>query len=561
MAEGILLLSNIAGRSLRCVLSAAALFCSGPIASALQTQFLVASDVHTIMAQGAAYAAAYSPNSVLAVVDREGYVLGVVGLGSFAQLNLGQGTIAGAVSRAGTAAYLSSNENAFTSRTAGYIIQQHFPPGVRNTSPGPLVGVGFSNLFFSDVNCFKRIGGGSVPLTSLADSPGGVPLYKNGELVGGIGVTGDSSPSNLSPAAFLLDPSSVPPTNSTAGYKVAGDADENVALAAQKGYRPSAKILATNVLLGGVRIPYVVGNVSRLPEPPLPLPLNPGTLLTAGTVPVDGGSLYALEGSPRLTYTGTILGGVAGEYRRIASGTLSNPNGTTPPGFGSPVADSLPSPITINGVTAARLSAPEVTGILTLAAQRCAQIRAGIRLPVGTRAKVWITVVNNPNDPTGATAPAVLGVFRVGEATMFSWDVSAQKARTALFFSDASMAMSTRAVGFLAQRFFPPGLDGRAWGPLFGLQEAVSLKTNGAGNYPGTPNLPNGMTIFPGGLPLYRNGVLIGAIGVSGDGVDQDDMVCASGCANFLAPESIRSDRAIYRGARLPYVKFPRNPL
>ena len=121
--------------------------------------------------------------------------------------------------------------------------------------------------------------------------------------------------------------------------------------------------------------------------------------------------------------------------------------------------------------------------------------------------------------------------------------------------------MSTRAVGFLAQRFFPPGIDGRAWGPLFGFQEAVSLKTSAAGTYPGAPCLPNGMTIFPGGLPLYRNGTLIGAIGVSGDGVDQDDMISAGGTANFLAPEAIRSDRAVFSGARLPYVKFPRNPI
>ena len=73
-------------------------------------------------------------------------------------------------------------------------------------------------------------------------------------------------------------------------------------------------------------------------------------------------------------------------------------------------------------------------------------------------------------------------------------------------------------------------------------------------------NLPNGITIFPGGFPLYRNGVLIGAIGVSGDGVDQDDLIAASGAALFLAPVPIRADQAQYRGARLPFAKFPRNP-
>ena len=63
------------------------------------------------------------------------------------------------------------------------------------------------------------------------------------------------------------------------------------------------------------------------------------------------------------------------------------------------------------------------------------------------------------------------------------------------------------------------------------------------------PNLPNGITIFPGGFPLYRNGVLIGAIGISGDGVDQDDIVGASGTHDFLAPDSIRADQFVYKGA------------
>jgi hypothetical protein len=53
---------------------------------------------------------------------------------------------------------------------------------------------------------------------------------------------------------------------------------------------------------------------------------------------------------------------------------------------------------------------------------------------------------------------------------------------------------------------------------------------------------------------------LIGAIGISGDGVDQDDIVGASGTHDFLAPFSIRADQFAYLGARLPYAKFPRDP-
>jgi uncharacterized protein GlcG (DUF336 family) len=174
-------------------------------------------------------------------------------------------------------------------------------------------------------------------------------------------------------------------------------------------------------------------------------------------------------------------------------------------------------------------------------------------------AQVFITVVNNPFK--NGVAPAVLGTFRVGEATMFSWDVSVQKARTAVFFSNSQLAESCRTVGFLAQRWFPPGIEGQPWGPYFGFQEAISLKTSPfAHTYPGNPNLPNGITIFPGGFPLYNKGQLVGAIGVSGDGVDQDDIIAASGCANFLPKQTIEADYYTYRGVRLPYAKFPRNP-
>jgi uncharacterized protein GlcG (DUF336 family) len=155
-----------------------------------------------------------------------------------------------------------------------------------------------------------------------------------------------------------------------------------------------------------------------------------------------------------------------------------------------------------------------------------------------------------------------LGSFRTPDATFFSYDVAAQKARTALFFSNNNFAISTRGVGFLAQGTYPPGIDGTAPGPYYGLQEDLSASAfavTGNPNASINPFLPDGITIFPGGFPLYRNGVLIGAIGVSGDGVDQDDLISAAGTVNFEAPTSIRSDQTVYNGARLPYAKFPEN--
>jgi hypothetical protein len=61
-------------------------------------------------------------------------------------------------------------------------------------------------------------------------------------------------------------------------------------------------------------------------------------------------------------------------------------------------------------------------------------------------------------------------------------------------------------------------------------------------------------------LPLYKNGVLVGGLGVSGDGVDQDDYVTNEGAQNFQAPTTIRADQVLIQSVRLPYLKFPRNP-
>jgi uncharacterized protein GlcG (DUF336 family) len=471
---------------------------------------LTSADVTTIINHAVTRAVNVSSNSVIAVTDREGYVLGIWNVAG------GEPTptqIANAVSKAGTAAFLSSNQNAFSSRTAGFIIQQHFPPGVRNTAPGPLVGVGFSNLPFSDVNRFKQffgvapppIGGTSpglmgfpIPGTSLSGSPGGLPLYKNGILVGGIGVTGDGTDNSF---PFISGP----------------DTDEDVALSGQHGYTPSSSITADNVFIGGISLAYTETSTNF-----------------SSTVVLHGNAsaVYPIQNPPPpFPYPVATFGGLTGQIRQPI------------------ISDPLPG--TINGQP--RLTVAEVASIINYAADRVRTTRAGIRLPIGTQMKVFISVVNFPNAPN--VPPTVLGTFRTGEATLFSWDVAAQKARTAVGFSRNSntTAVSTRTVGFLAQKNYPPGIDADEPGPYNGLQEMLSMA-------PPNPNFPNGITIFPGGFPLYRHGQLIGAIGVSGDGVDQDDIVGASGTHDFLAPEAIRADQFFFKGARLPYAKFPRDP-
>ncbi len=203
------------------------------------------------------------------------------------------------------------------------------------------------------------------------------------------------------------------------------------------------------------------------------------------------------------------------------------------------------------------------------------------------------------------TSGAILGIFRSIDAPLFGYDVSVQKARTAAFFSapssglslthagldsyvaaagadglalDGSVAFSTRAVGFLSQPVFPPGgiapfSNGPFSKPLgiwsifnTGLQLDAYLTPPGASLFAAScsgtslPSLNNGITIFPGGFPLYKGGLLVGAIGISGDGVDQDDLIGFVGHAGFEAPVNIRSDTVRVRGVALPYVVFPRNP-
>src|SRR5438552_1246021 len=106
---------------------------------------LTADDVATLLAQAARAA---RPMQAIVVVDREGVVLGEYDKSGLPVPSSMPDEMAleirlDAELRARTAAFFESGGEAFTTRTARFIIQDHFPYPIRNTPGGPLYGVQF----------------------------------------------------------------------------------------------------------------------------------------------------------------------------------------------------------------------------------------------------------------------------------------------------------------------------------------------------------------------------------------------------------------------------------
>jgi uncharacterized protein GlcG (DUF336 family) len=209
------------------------------------------------------------------------------------------------------------------------------------------------------------------------------------------------------------------------------------------------------------------------------------------------------------------------------------------------------------------LSADDVRSIIDSAVARAGRTRAAIRLPYGTRTRMVMSV----SDLDGT----ILGLFRMPDATIFSIDVAATKARNVVYFSGPGrdpqdlagvppgIAVTNRTIGFGSQPFFPSGIQNSLPGPFRDLYNFDLANPCTQGRQPNDPN-QSGIVFFPGSAPLYRGGRMVGGLGVSGDGVEQDDYVTAGGAQGFEALDSIRADQIFIRNVRLPYWKFPRDP-
>lgn len=578
-----------------------------PTPAAIDSQFLSVADVQRVLAQGIGEAQARGRAATFAVTDRLGNVLVVyqmAGAGATVTISSGMGVTGGldgvsgavpatqaAISKAITGAYLSSSGNAFSTRTASQIVQMNFNPREANQPSGPLFGVQFSQLPCSDL--VTRLVDGSIgpkhaPL-GLAADPGGLPLYKNGVVVGGIGVMADG--------VYGLD------LNISDSDQ---DDDELIAVAASSGFSAPEDIRANRITADGRSFRYVDSETLRSN----PAQASLAAVLPAQIVAVANYNAGSIIAGTRFGINGA---GIQPDSTLTAQSgwMLSDAGGSN---RYAPRDSTLPLPV------AGGLSQAEVTQLLKTGLEIANRARGQIRRPIGSSAQVSISVVDNAGE--------VLGLARTPDAPVFGLDVSLQKARTAQFFSSGTagadlaalpdamyagggssvigayvsnarsffgdsniftgtIAFTPRAIGNIHRPTYPDGISSSGNGPLsksiaswspfnVGLQLDVvynqliaSVFGSTAVGCTGLANVKNGLQIFPGGVPIYRNGMLVGAIGVSGDGVDQDDMVALLGVARASqalgsgfgnAPAAIRADTLTPQSVRLRYAQCPQTP-
>ncbi len=479
-------------------------------------QPLQAADVQNIV-----QAAVNSVNvdMVVAVVDRAGFVLGVfrtqnapsTTIGNFGQVQNANDI---AVALARTGAFFSNDQAPLSSRTVRFISGIHFPPGVMNQPPADLYGIENTNRGCTLINnpAFQS----KIP-PSLA-------------LGGGFGpgvITGKADISDSNPTA--VNPGGVP-------------------------------IFYKNVVLGGIGVVTTSSNLNVAEYTAFagattarsgptdafgPTPAAPGVVFIGG---------IALPFVSQTSRPGGFSAGpVAGTGSYFVAAT--NSQGQPPEGdLITPAAGPLGG-----------LSASEVTQILDNAEATANTTRAAIRLPLGSKARMAIAVA----DLDGT----IIGLRRMQDSTVFSIDVAASKARNMVYFNSAARtaadlngvpmgtAVTNRTISFGAQPLYPPGIDGSSAGPFFNLYTMDLANPCTQGFQSGAANSnKSGIVFFPGSAGLFRNGTLVGGLGVSGDGVDQDDYVTSGGTKGFEAPTNIRADQILDQGVRLPYFKFPRNP-
>jgi uncharacterized protein GlcG (DUF336 family) len=516
LALGIFLALGIAG-ALAMLLMGCGSGSSAPVAPPVPAvQALQAADVQNIVQ---AAMNSVNANMAVAVVDRAGFVLGVfrtqnapaTAVGNFGQLQNANDV---AVALARTGAFFSNDQAPLSSRTVRFISGIHFPPGVMNQPPADLYGIENTNrgctltndpVFQSKIPPSLALGGGFGlgVLTGKADAMDSNATAAN---PGGVpifyknvvvgGIGVVTTSSNLNVAEFAA---------------FAGATSARSGPTDTFGPTPAAPGV---VFIGGIALPFV----SQTSRP---------ASFSAGPVAGTGTYVVAATNSQGQPPEGDLIAPAAG------------PQGG--------------------------LSTVDVKLILDNAEATANTTRAAIRLPLGSKAKMVIAVA----DLDGT----IIGLRRMPDSTIFSIDVAASKARNMVYFNSTARtaadlngvpmgtAVTNRTISFGSQPLYPPGIDGSSAGPFFNLYTMDLANPCTQGFQSGAANVnKSGIVFFPGSAGLFRSGALVGGLGVSGDGVDQDDYVTNAGTKGFEAPAGIRADQFMDQGVRLPYFKFPRNP-
>jgi uncharacterized protein GlcG (DUF336 family) len=515
-------------------------------------EVLSAADVDAIVK---AAASINVDTATIAVVDRAGRVLAL-----FRQPHADPNNDDQAVGLARTAAFFSHNMAPLSSRTVRFISGVHFPPGVVNTPNAALYGIENTNRGCA-LNAFFHLSQTILPAASTNDRP------CSALDVSGCGpgiVTGrqqpDDGPYRQSvgnrpvnaggiPLYRILDASRVSEGIISKGKLVGG-----IGVAGVDGDPQRAEYAAVTGAFGALGSPD--GPIAPLPQYPLPFP---------GNVFIDGVRLPLLGPDQKLRFNGDGLpiglkppDGIAASS---AAGAYVTKN--TPPHAFSPKAgacapnDYLAGPSTGNSP----LTAAQVDAIVQRAVTAAKRTRAVIRLPLSSYARMVIAVT----DLDGK----ILALYRMPDATVFSIDVAVAKARNVVWFSGAGAlpgvpagtAVTNRTIGFGAQPLYPPGIDAFKIknGPFYPLFLADLANPCSQGSQPANAN-QNGIVFFPGSTPLYSGGKLVGGLGVSGDGVEQDDYVTYLAAGEFLPDRKTWADRVTVDRVRLPMFKFPRQP-
>lgn len=404
----------------------------------------------------------------------------------------------------------------------------------------------------------------------IATLPGGLPIYKNGCVVGGIGVFFPGR------TGYATEENSILSTTYIAGLPDRSLEAEYIAFVAVGGSSGAAASFGTVAgipPLPGFDLPF-----GRIDLVGITLPLfGPGGTRGLGNLLPLGQSLGV--GNPNsgrnlpVNLNGdTLLAGTV-----VPDGYLVNPRDGNP----------------VDGV---RLTAEDVNQIVVQGILQAEKTRAAIRLPLGSRTKMVFAI----SDLQGN----ILGLYRMPDATVFSLDVAVAKARNVAYYANPAelqnsdqvpgipkgAAFENRTFRYLAEPRFPEGIDGAPPGPfsilndggtdpLTGLSIGPPLPASAFQSVmghdafnPGTnfhdpfdPLNQNGIVFFPGSIPLYKddgrgNKILVGGLGVSGDGVDQDDVVTFAAAQGFLPPGPIQADQFFFNGIRLPFIKYNRNP-